>query len=98
MKCFINNNTSTIIPLHLENNSKSIYGDECQTTVVCWDLFFMIAETYLNIYIYIYMPLELFSEWSGLFDVLLFTKHFVVNEVVPNFRNSYSPASAVSLQ
>ena len=43
------------------------------------------------------MPLELFSKWSEIFDVLLLMKHFMV-EVVPNLRNSYSPASSVSLQ
>ena len=43
------------------------------------------------------MPLELFSKWSVIFDVLLLMKDFMV-EVVPNLRNSYSPASSVSLQ
>ena len=44
-----------------------------------------------------HMPLELFSKWSEISDVLLLMKHFMV-EVVPNLRNSYSPASSVSLQ
>ena len=44
------------------------------------------------------MSLELFSKWSEIFDVLLLMKHFMV-KVVPNLRNSYSPAySSVSLQ
>ena len=43
------------------------------------------------------MSLELFSKWSEIFDVLLLMNHFIV-EVVPNLRNSYSPASSVSLQ
>ena len=44
-----------------------------------------------------HMPLELFSKWSEISDVLLLMKHFMV-EVVPNLRNSYSPVSSVSLQ
>ena len=43
------------------------------------------------------MPLELFSKWSEMFDVMLLMNHFMV-EVVPDLRNSYSPASSVSVQ
>ena len=42
--------------------------------------------------------LELFSKWwSEIFDVLLLMKHLMA-EAAPNLRNSYSPASSVSLQ
>ena len=45
------------------------------------------------------MSLELFSKWSETVDVLLLLmKHFMA-KLVPNLmRNSYSPASSVSLQ